>query len=371
MFRSLWSPFQKKLIVLFHTLQRQIKTWAKPLPLPVTAGVLTDLPRTKTDLILENALLRHRLVVLQRHVKRPHFTWKDRIFMVVTASRLPAWRQALLIVQPDTVLRWHRDLFKHIWRRKSRQRGGHPPLNPEIVALIQQMATANRLWGAERIRGELRKLGWRVGKGTVLNYLRRFRPVRPPSQTWKTFLRNHADAIWACDFIQVTDVCFRSLFIFVIVELSSRRVVQLGVTRHPTDAWVAQQLREATPFQQGPKYLIRDNDRKYGERFAAVAEGTSIDVVRTPIRAPRANAVCERFIGSVRRECLDHLLILDEHQLFRMMKAYIEYYNQYRPHQGLNQRIPASVTSAQSTGSGPITAQPILGGLHHPYSRAV
>jgi transposase InsO family protein len=217
----------------------------------------------------------------------------------------------------------------------------------------------------------LRKLGWRVGKGTVLKYLRRFRPVRPPSQTWKTFLRNHADAIWACDFIQVTDVCFRSLFIFVIVELSSRRVVHLGVTRHPTDAWVAQQLREATPFQQGPKYLIRDNDRKYGERFAAVAEGTSIDVVRTPIRAPRANAVCERFIGSVRRECLDHLLILGEHQLFRMMKAYIEYYNQYRPHQGLNQHIPASVTSAQSTGSGPITAQPILGGLHHHYLRAV
>lgn len=204
----------------------------------------------------------------------------------------------------------------------------------------------------------------------MLKYLRRFRPVRPPSQTWKTFLRSHADTLWACDFIQVTDVFFRSLFIFVIVELGSRRVVHLGVTRHPTDAWVAQQLREATPFQQGPKYLIRDNDRKYGERFATVAQGTSIDVVRTPIRAPKANAVCERFIGSVRRECLDHLLVLDEKHLFQMMKAYIEYYNQYRPHQGLNQSIPASVTSAQSTRSGPITAQPILGGLHHHYSRA-
>lgn len=145
MFRSLWSPFERKLIELFQSLQRQIKTWAKPLPPTVTAGVLTDLPRTKTDLVLENALLRHQLVVLQRHVKRPRFTWRDRIFMVVTASRLPSWRQALLIVQPDTVLRWHRDLFKYIWRRKSRQRGGHPPLSPEIVALIQQMATANRL----------------------------------------------------------------------------------------------------------------------------------------------------------------------------------------------------------------------------------
>jgi putative transposase len=127
-----------------------------------------DLTRNKSDLMLENALLRHQLDVLQRHVKRPRFTWKARLFMVVTASRLPSWRQALLIVQPDIVLRWHRDLFKYVWRRKSRQRGGHPPLNPEIVALIQQMATANRLWGAERIRGELPKLGWQVGKGTVL-----------------------------------------------------------------------------------------------------------------------------------------------------------------------------------------------------------
>jgi putative transposase len=142
------------------------------------------------------------------------------------------------------------------------------------------------------------------------------------------------------------------------------------VTRHPADAWIAQQLREATPFQQGPKYLIRDNDRNYGERFATVAQGTSIDIVRTPIRAPKANAVCERFIGSVRRECLHHLLVLGEQQRFRMMKAYIEYYNQYRPHQGLNQRIPAWGVSAQSIRSGPITAQPVLGGLHHHYSRA-
>jgi hypothetical protein len=154
------------------------------------------------------------------------------------------------------------------------------------------------------------------------------------------------------------------------VELGSRRVARLGITRHPTVAWVAQQLREATPFQQGPKYLIRDNDRKYGMCFATVTQVTSIDVVRTPLRAPKANAVCERFIGSVRRGCLDHLLILGEHQLFRMMKAYIQYDNHYRPHQGLNQRTPATVTSAQSTGSGPITAHPILGGLHHHYSHA-
>jgi putative transposase len=185
------------------------------------------------------------------------------------------------------------------------------------------------------------------------------------------FLHNQADDIWACDFIQVSDVWFRSLFAFVIVELGSRRVVHVGVTRHPTDGWVAQQLREATPFGQGPKHLIRDNDNKYGQHFAAVAAGVGIKVVKTPIRAPRANAVCERFIGSVRRECLDHLLIRDERHLFRMLKVYTEYFNTCRPHQGLGQRIPQlSPDSSPSLVSGSVLARPILGGLHHHYYRA-
>jgi putative transposase len=152
MFRSLWLPFQKKVIVLFHTLQRQLKPWVKPLPPTVTVCAFTDLSRTKTDLILENALLRHPVAVLQRHVRRPRFTWKDRLSMVITASRLSTWRQALLIVQPDTVLRWHRDLFKHVWRRKSGQRGHHSPLNSEVVALIQQLASAND-YGCGRYSG--------------------------------------------------------------------------------------------------------------------------------------------------------------------------------------------------------------------------
>ena len=155
-----------------------------------------------------------------------------------------------------------------------------------------------------------------------------------------------------------------------IIELGSRRVVQMGVTRHPTDTWVAQQLREATPFQQGPKYLIRDNDKKYGHHFAAVAAGTQIKVVRTPIRVPKANAICERFIGSVRRECLDHLLILGERQLFQRMKAYIEYYNLYRPHQGLAQRIPTQLEAAPLPAQPRlVVAKPVLGGLHHHYSQ--
>lgn len=364
------STLQRSIIALLQTFGQLLKSWAKPLTETVPIGAVTDLTRRKSDLLLENALLRHPLVVLQRQSKRPQLSWKDRLFLMLLASQLPTWRQTLLIIQPDTLLRWHRDLFKHFWRHRSQLRGGRPPLSPEIISLIQRMATEKRLWGAEPIRGELRKLGWCVGKGMVLTYLRQVRPVRPPSQTWITFIQNHATEIWACDFLQITDVWFRSLFVIVILELGSRRVVQMGVTRHPTDTWVAQQLREATPFQQGPKYLIRDNDKKYGHNFAAVAAGTQIEVLRTPIRAPKANVICERFLGSVRRECLDHLLILGERHLFQHMKAYIEYYNLYRPHQGLAQRIPTQL-GADPLPTQPhlVVAKPVLGGLHHHYTQ--
>ena len=193
--------------------------------------------------------------------------------MMLLSSRLPHWKQALLIIQPETVLRWHRELFKWLWRRKSRHTGGKEPISDEVVALIKRMATENRLWGAKRIRGELLKLGPHVSKSVIQKYMHQMQPPRASGQTWTTFLHNQAEAMWACDFIQITDVFFRSLFAFVIVELGSRRVVQLGVTRHPSDEWVAQQLRVATPFGQGPKYLIRDNDDKYGMRFANVARG--------------------------------------------------------------------------------------------------
>jgi hypothetical protein len=262
MLLSCWSTLQNQAGALLQSVRLHLKTWTKPLTGTVPIGAGIDLTRRKSDLRLENALLRHQLLVLHRQSKRPPLTWKDRWFMVLLARQLRTWRQAVLIIQPDTLLRWHRDWFRHFWRHHSRYRGGHPPLSLEIVVLIGRMATENRLWGAERIGGELRKLGWRVGKGTVLKYLRQARPVRPPSQTWKTLLQKHAAEIWSCDFIQITDIRFRSRFICVIIELGSRRVVHMGVTRHPTDSWVAQPLREATPFQHGPKSLIRDNDKK-------------------------------------------------------------------------------------------------------------
>ncbi|MCQ3939443.1 MAG: hypothetical protein DPW18_20720 [Chloroflexi bacterium] len=221
----------------------------------------------------------------------------------------------------------------------------------------------------ERIRGELLKLGLRVSKRTIQKYLPKDRTPQP-SQTWGTFLGNHAESIWACDFIQVTDVFFRGLFVFVMIELGSRRIVHVGVTRQPTDGWVAQQVREATPFGQGPRFLLRDNDCKYGQHVWAVTEGAGIEVLRTPIGAPKANATCERFIGSVRRECLDHLLLFDEKQGAQVMKQYTAYFNQERPHQGLGQRVPVPSVPAPIPPPAPpfrVIGRPVLNGLHHAY----
>ena len=199
----------------------------------------------------------------------------------------------------------------------------------------------------------------------IQRYLRDVRGPLASKQTWATFLRTHASQIWACDFAQTYDAFFRDLFVFVIIELGSRRVVHFAVTRSPTDAWVAQQLRNATPFGEGPRYLIRDNDSKYGPSFARVAAG--IEVLRTPYRAPRANAICERFLGSLRRECLDHILILDERHLHHTVKEYVRYFNMARPHQGIEQHIPCPPESLPH--SGKIVSLPILGGLHHDYRR--
>lgn len=201
MFFPLWSAPKQRGLALLQQVQDRITTWAKPARETVVIGVVSDLTRSKVELVLENALLRQQLSVLSRQVKRPRFTGVDRWSLVVLASKLATWRQVLLILQPDTLLRWHRELFKHFWTHQSKRKGGNHGLSAEVVALIKTTALDNRLWGAERIRGELRKLGWRVGKGTVLKYLRQVRPPRPPSQTWQTFVHNHAEDIWACDFI--------------------------------------------------------------------------------------------------------------------------------------------------------------------------
>jgi putative transposase len=291
------------------------------------------------------------------------------MLLVLLARMVRTWKQALFIVQEDALLRWHRQGFKLYWKDKSTAISATPKISAETIDFIKEMARDNRLWGAERIRGELLKLGVRVCKRTIEKYMRHARTPRQRGQNWATFLHNHAQDIWACDFLQITDLFFRSLFAFFIIELHSRKVIHVGVTRSPPDAWTAQQLREATPYGQSPKYLIRDRDSKFGPSFARVAATSGIKLLKTPSHAPRANAICERFMGSVRHECLDHLLILQEKQLHRALRAYIQYFNQARPHQGIRQQIPdwSEEPVPLDHQRGKILSLPVLGGLHHDY----
>ena len=355
----------------FHLLQERALRWIKPVTTSFVLGTLADLTRGKAELLAENALLRQQLIFLRRQVKHPVCRNTDRLLLVLLARMARTWKQTLFLVQLETLLRWHRELFRIFWKRKSKVHARKPRLSPETISLIKEMAAHNRLWGAERIRGELLKLDIQVSKRTIQKYMRHSRSKRPSGQNWRTFLRNHAAEVWACDFLQVTDLFFRPLFAFFIIELQSRKVIHVNVTRSPTDPWVAQQLREATPYGQTPTYLIRDNDRKFGSHFARVATTSGIKVLRTPYQTPRANAVSERFLGSVRRECLDHFLIFHEKHLSRLLMAYTVYFNQARPHQRIQQRIPdPPILSAPLPDQPPkVIAVPTLGGLHHDYQR--
>ena len=365
----LLSLVQRSIDSLCQTVKQNIRQRIKPDTHQLVLSAIVDLAQPKSELVLENAFLRQQLIVLQRQKKRPALTGRDRVMMVLLASKLRRWKEALIVVQPDTLMRWHRDLFRWIWRRKSQTKGqrGREPLTAEDVALIRRLAKENRSWGAERIRGELLKLGKRVSKSTIQKYMVEVRKMRSSKMTWATFLRNHASQIWACDFLQTYDALFRTIFVFVIIELGSRRVVHMGVTRNPTDEWAAQQLREATPYGEGPRYLVRDNGSKYGDSFDRVTAG--IEGLRTPYQAPKANAICERFLGSLRRECLDHFLIPRERSLHPIVTEYGSYFNSARPHQGIEQQIPCRPGSfANPLVNGKVISKPVLGGLHHDYS---
>jgi transposase InsO family protein len=356
---------------LWQNIKQRIRQWMKPDNHSPVLNTALDLTCSKSELMVENALLRQQLIIYQRETKRPKITWRDRALIVFLTSKLRGWKEAVLIVKPDTVLRWHRDLFRRVWRRKSKAKSkpGRPPLADELVTLIKRMARENPLWGAKRTHGELIQKGIEVSKSTIQKYVKLVRTFQTPDQTWATFVRNHASEIWACDFLQTYDIFFRTIFVFVIIEIGSRRIVHFGVTRHPTDQWTAQQLREATPFGKGPRFLIRDNDKKYGDSFERVA--SEIEVLKIPYRAPRANSYCERFIGSLRRECLDHVIILNERHLHRTVKEYATYFNTDRPHQGIDQRIPGQSerpgTLESPPSNGKLISRPVLNGLHHTY----
>lgn len=358
------APLLSLLTVFRHSIQQ----WREPEH--IASGFVADLPRSRADLVLENDLLRQQLMILRRQIKRPQLNNRDRFLLILLARLTRFWKQTLLIIQPDTLLRWHREMFRWVWWFKSRVPSRQPKVSPEVIELIQVMARDNRLWGAERIRGELLKLGILLTKRTILKYMRSVRKSKSPNQQWLTFLRNHANTVWACDLLQTYDLFFRAIFIVVFIEVRSRQIIHVAVTYHPTDFWLAQQLREATPFGRTPRYLIHDRASNYGETFARVAAVSDITLLKTPYRAPKANAICERFMGSLRRECLDHMLILSPAHLQRVVVEYVTYFNQARPHQGIGQRIPEAVPPMDAPSSGKIIGHPVLGGLHHDYRRA-
>ena len=248
----------------------------------------------------------------------------------------------------------------------SGHRLGRPRLSPEVRELIATMANENPLWGTERIRGELLKLGILVSSRSIRRYRRR-RHSRPPSQSWRTFLANHAQAIWAADLFVVQTLTFQTLYVIFFISHGSRQLVHFEVTAHPTAAWVWRQLIEATPWDRKPRYLIHDRDRVWGADFGQRASGLAIKSLRTPIRAPRANSIAERWVGTARRECLDHLIPISERHLRRVLVEFLNYYNHDRPHRslGLQAPFPSSPSS-----QGEIIVRPVLGGLHHVYDRA-
>ena len=313
----------------------------------------------------EIVVLRHQLNVLRRKApKRPKLSGSDRALFVWLCRFFPSIASAITIVRPEAVIRWHRAGFRTWWRWKSRNWGGRPKVDRELRDLIHRMCAENPLWGAPRIHGELLKLGFTVAQSTVSKYMLRGR--RPPSQGWKTFLRNHAHGIAAVDFLVVPTLTFERLFAFVILGIGRRDILWIGVTTHPTAEWLARQVTEAFPWDTVPKYLIRDNDGAYGEIFTRRLRSMGIrDRPITP-RSPWQNGYVERVIGSIRRECLDHVIVWNEAHLRRVLREYTLYYNTTRTHLGLRKDAPYR-RPIESRGT--IMAKAVLGGLHHHYCR--
>ena len=321
--------------------------------------------RSRADLEAENAVLRQQLIVAKRRApKRLIITGMDRLILVWLCRLWPRLLDSMVIVQPETVLRWHRAGFRAFWRWKSRSSGGRPKIDAQLRALIRRMCRENILWGAPRIHGELLKLGFQVSQSTVAKYMIRRRG--PPSQSWRTFLRNHAPEIAAIDLFVVPTIGFKLLYALVILRLDRRLLVCTGATTNPTAEWIACQVGEAFPWDTAPRYLIRDNDGAFGEVFRRRLRAIGIRDRQIAPRSPWQNGYVERLIGSVRRECLDHVLVLGERHLRHALCAYATYYNDSRSHLALAKDAPSG-RAAQHIG--PITTTPVLGGLHHRYAR--
>ena len=310
-------------------------------------------------------MLRQQLAVLKQRRPRPRLTDADRLFWVVLSKIWPGWREPLHIVQPETIVRWHRQGFRYYWRWKSGRRG-RPRIYPEIRDLIRRMCQGNPLWGAPRLHGELLKLGIEASEATVSKYMIKRRG--PPSQTWRTFLENHAKEIIALDFFTVPTATFRILFVLIILSHDRRRILHVNVTTQPTAAWTARQLLEACGTDVEPRYLLRDRDAIYGKAFRRQVTALGIKEVTTAPRSPWQNPYAERLIGSIRRECLDHMITLGERHLKRILSSYVDYYHSASTHLSLEKDAPDRRV-VQSIEKGRVVELKRVGGLHHLYTR--
>ena len=326
---------------------------------------LIGLFRSRASLEIEILALRHQLNILRRKSpKRPILGSIDRLIFVGLYGLASDVLGALAIVRPETVIRWHRSGFRLYWRWRSRRRGGRPKVPVDVRQLIRDISIANPLWGAPRIHGELLKLGIDVGQTTVAKYMARRR--LPPSQGWKTFLRNHADGIASMDLFVVPTISFRLMYGFLILHHGRREILWIGTTSHPTAEWIARQLTEAFGWEQAPRYIIRDRDRAYGDIVVRRLRAMGIRDRPTALRSPWQNGYCERLIGSIRRDCLDHVVAFGERHLRHLLRSYANYYNQTRTHLSLNKDCPVT---RPKEAIGRIVPVPILGGLHHQYVR--
>jgi transposase InsO family protein len=335
--------------------------------------------RPSPALVAENLYLRKQLALYQERQIKPRRTTHATRMALIWLARWFNWRQAIVIVQPATLIRWLRQGFRVFWRWKSRS--GRPPIPVDLQALIRRMARENPSWGEERIANELLlKLGLRVSPRTVRKYLPRSHDCRPKpgvsSQRWRTFVRNHAKVIVACDFCVVVTATFRNLYVFVVMEHATRKILHANVTVHPTAAWTLQQLRAAIPADHTYRFLIHDRDRIFSGEFDQHAQNLGLRVLKTPVRSPQANALCERLLGTLRRECLDFLIPLTENHLQHLLHAWVRHYNADRPYMSLGPGIPQLPASLPALLQDRrhrlpahlhVVACSILGGLHHAY----
>jgi len=322
--------------------------------------------RSRTALQLEVLALRHQLAVYQRSPARPRTKVADRLLWAWLSRIWADWRDALVFVQPSTVIAWQRRRFRDHWARLSRATPGRPSLDKSVQDLIRTMSTANPRWGSPRIVGEFAKLGIRVAKSTVEKYM--VRPKKPPSPTWRACLDNHMKDLASVDFFVVPTVTFRVLFVFIILDHARRRIVHFNVTEHPTAQWTAHQISEAFPWEAVPRYLLRDRDRAYGLAFQTRVEGMGIEQVLTAPRSPWQNPFVERVIGSVRRECLDHVIVLSERYLRKVLRDYFEHYHRWRCHRSLAMDCPAP-RPVQGSEHGHVLEIAEAGGLYRHYER--